>query len=96
MIYCAKFDLNWRYFLYVFNSFNCVLSFEQAKDSFTQGCFVPCLVESKPLVLEKRIFKRDKWFFTIWLDFPLGKRRDPPIEQARIPSNQEYVALVQV
>ena len=40
-------------------------SFEQIYIPFTQGCFVPSLVEIGPVVLEKKIFKFRQCIFTI-------------------------------
>ena len=40
-------------------------SFEQTWIPFTQGCFVPRLVEIGPVVLEKKIFKFHQCIFTI-------------------------------
>ena len=40
-------------------------SFEQACIPFTQGRFVPSLIEIGPVVLEKKIFNFNKCIFTI-------------------------------
>ena len=40
-------------------------SFGQTWITFTQGCFVPRLVEIGPVVLEKKIFKFQQCIFTI-------------------------------
>ena len=46
--------------LYLYGS-----SFEQTGIPFTQGCFVPSLVEIGPVVLEKKIFPFRPCIFTI-------------------------------
>ena len=55
---------------------------------FTQGCFVPSLVEIGPVVLEKKIFKFCQCIFTISSLSPLGKGRGPSFEQIWIPFTQ--------
>ena len=63
-------------------------SFEQTWIPFTQGCFVPTLVEIGPVVLEKKTFKYFQHIFTFSLLSSLGKGRGTSFEQTWIPSNQ--------
>ena len=65
-------------------------SFEQTWIYFTQGYFVPSLVEICPVVLEKKIFKLRQYIFTLWLLSPLGKRHDPSFEKTWIPFTQGW------
>ena len=49
-------------------------SFEQTWIPFTQGCFVPRLVEIGPVVLEKKILKFRKCVFSLFRNYlPLEK-----------------------
>ena len=86
---CAEIGWNWligsgeedflissmyfHYFIIIFPLERAGLSFEHTYIPFTQGCFVPSLVKTGPVVLEKKIFKFRQCFFTIsWLS-PFGK-----------------------
>ena len=42
------------------------LHLEKLENSFTQGCFVPSLVEIRPLVQETKILKFRQCIFAIW------------------------------
>ena len=64
--------------------------FEQSWIPFTQGWFVPSLIEFGPVVLEKKIFKNFQWFFTLLLLSPLGEGQSPSFEQTWIPSPQGW------
>ena len=59
-------------------------SFEQTWIPFTQGCFVPRLVEIGPVVLEKKILH----IFTISKLSPLGKGQGLSFEKIWIPFTQ--------
>ena len=51
--------------------------FEQFRIPFTQGSFMPSLIEIGLLVLEKKIFKNFQCIFTLlWLS-PLGEKQSP-------------------
>ena len=50
-------------------------AFEQTWIPFTQGCFVPNLVEIGQAVLEKKIFEFRQCIFAIWLLSYPGKER---------------------
>ena len=50
---CAKFGWNWHSGSGSGEDFN--ISFELTWIPFTQGCFVPCLVEIRPVVLGKKM-----------------------------------------
>ena len=63
-------------------------SFEQTWIAFTQGCFVPSLVEIGPVVLEKKILKFRLCIFTILKLSRFGKGRGPSFEQTWIPFTQ--------
>jgi hypothetical protein len=64
--------------------------FEQFRIPFTQGWFMPSLIEIGLLVLEKKIFKNFQCIFTLlWLS-PLWEEQSPSFEQFRIPSPQEW------
>ena len=56
---------------------------------FTQGCFVPSLLENDPVVLEKKIFKTSQWIFTISQLSPLWEGCGPSLEQIWISFTQE-------
>ena len=60
-------------------------SFKDTWIPFTQGCFVPRLVEIGSVVLEKKIFKFRHCLFTISQLSPLGNGRGPSFEQTWIP-----------
>ena len=64
--------------------------FEQTRIPFTQGCFVPSLLENGPMVLEK-IFGFGQCIFAISQLSPLGKGHGPLFEQTinRISFTQE-------
>ena len=63
-------------------------SIEETWIPFTQGCFLPRLVEIGPMVLEKRIFTFHQCIFAIsWLS-PLGKLWGPSLEETQIPITQ--------
>ena len=61
-------------------------SFEYTWIPTIQGCFVPCLVEIGPVVLEKKIFKYFQYNFTISLlshvALHLNKLESPPSKDA--------------
>ena len=57
---------------------------------FTQGCFVPSLVEIGSVVLEKKIFEFCQCIFTISLLPPLGEGWGPSFKQTWIPFTQGY------
>ena len=63
--------------------------FEQTFIYFTQGCFVPKLVEIGSVVLEK-IFKFRQFIFTLLLLSPLEKGRGPLFEGTWIPFTQGW------
>ena len=62
----------------------CGPSFDLIWIPFTQGCFLPSLVEIDPVVLEKKILKVCQCIFAISLLTPLGKGRGPSFEQTWI------------
>jgi hypothetical protein len=65
-------------------------SFEQFRIPFTQGWFMPSLIEIGLLVLEEKIFKNVKCIFTLlWLS-PLEEEQSPSFEQFRIPFPQGW------
>ena len=53
--------------------------------SFTQGFFMPSLVEIGPVVFEKKNFKFRQFISAISLSSPLGKGCAPLFQQTRIP-----------
>ena len=55
-------------------------SFEQTRFPFTQGCFVPSLVEIGPVVLNKKKIQVCQCIFAISLLSPLGKECGPSFE----------------
>ena len=57
---------------------------------FTQGCFVPSLVEIGSVVLEKKIFEFRQCIFAISLLSPLGEGWGPSFEQTWICFTQGY------
>ena len=57
---------------------------------FTQGHFMPSLVEIGPVVLEKKIFKRCQFIFSISQLSHLWERSGHSFEQTWIPFTQEY------
>ena len=63
-------------------------SFKQTWIPITQGCFVPSLVESGPVVLKKKIFKVGQCIFAISLLSPLGKGHGLSFVQTWIPITQ--------
>ena len=63
-------------------------SFGQTWIPFTQGCFVPSLVEIGPMVLKKKIFLISSMHFRYFVIIPLGKWRGPSFEQTWIPFTQ--------
>ena len=65
-------------------------SFRQTWIPFTQGCFVPSLVEIGSVVLEKKIFEFRQCILVIALLSPLGEGWGPSFEQTWIPFNQGY------
>ena len=65
-------------------------SFEQTWIPFTQGCFVPSLVEIGSVVLERKFFKICQCIFAISQLSPLGKGQGPSFEQTWIPFTQGY------
>ena len=73
-------------------------SFEQTWILFTQGCFVPSLVEIGSVVLEKKILKFCQCIFAISQLSPLGKGRGPSFEQTWILITQEGIvpSLVEI
>ena len=66
--------------------------------NFTQGCFVPSLVEIGLVVLEKKILKMRQCIFAISLLSPLGKEQRPSFEQTWIPYIQGCIesSLVEI
>ena len=90
---CAKFGWNWlsgygeedflilsmyfHYFVIISPSKRVGPSFEQTWIPFTQGCFVPSLVEIGPVVLEKKIFKFHQCIFAICVIISPWKRAGP-------------------
>ena len=56
-------------------------SFEQTLIRFTEGCFVPSLVDIGPVVLEKKIFKFRQRLFAIMYISPLEKWHGPSFKQ---------------
>ena len=64
-------------------------SFEEICIPFTQGCFVPSLVEIGSVVLAKRIFQFHQCLFSLFQNYiPLEKWRCPSFEQTWIPFTQ--------
>jgi hypothetical protein len=59
--------------------------FEQFRIPFTQGWFLPSLIEINWLVLEKKIFRNFLCIFTLLQLFSLGEGQSPSFEQFRIP-----------
>ena len=69
-------------------------SLKQTRIPFSQGCFVPSLIEIGPVVLEKKIFKFRQCIFAIsWLS-PLEKGMALYLNQLEFPSPKD--ALCQV
>jgi hypothetical protein len=64
--------------------------FEQIWIPFTQGIFVPSLIDFGLLFLEKKIFKNFQRIFTLSLLSPLGDGLSPSFEQNLIPSFQGW------
>jgi hypothetical protein len=60
--------------------------FEQFRIPFTQGWFVPSLIEIGLLILENKIFKNFLCTFTLLLLSPLGEGQSHSFDQFRIPS----------
>ena len=97
----------WRRFLNAVNVFlvllnylplvkGCGHSFEQYQIPFTQGCFVPRLIEIDTVVLEKEIFKyfQYNYIFTFTLSmyfrfFHLEKGGTPHLNKLESPSPEE-------
>jgi hypothetical protein len=86
-----------KYFLYIFTLL--LLSplregrrpsYEQTWIPSPQGWFVPSLVETGPVVLEKKILKYFLYIFTLLLLSPLREGRRPSYEQTWIPSPQGW------
>ena len=70
-------------------------SFEQTWIPYTQGCFVPRLVEIGPVVLEKKIFKFRKCAFSLFHNYlPLEKGGALQWNKLKSPSPKD--ALCQV
>ena len=70
-------------------------SFEQTWIPFTQGCFVPRLVEIGPVVLEKKILKFRKCVFSLFRNYlPLEKGWALHLNKLESPSPKD--ALCQV
>jgi hypothetical protein len=68
--------------------------FVQIRIPFTQGWFIPSLIEIGQLVLEKKIFKKFQCVFTLklWLS-PLGEEQSPSLilnKLELIPSSQGW------
>jgi hypothetical protein len=63
--------------------------FEQSWIPFTQGWFVPSLIEFGPVVL-KIFFKKISVFFTLSLSSPLGEGWSPPFAQIWILFSQGW------
>jgi hypothetical protein len=64
--------------------------FEKFGIPFTQGWFMPSLIEIGLLDLEKKSFKKFQCIFILlWLS-PLGEGQPPSFEQFRIPSPQGW------
>ena len=61
---------------------------------FSQGCFVPSLFETNPVILEKKISKF-LIVFSLYL-FPIGKGRDLTLHLNKIESPSSKNALCQV
>ena len=64
--------------------------FKQTQILFTQGCFLPNLVEIGPVVLERRFFYIYQCIFAISLLSPLGEWQGPSFEKTWIPFTQEW------
>ena len=60
-------------------------SFEETWILFTQGCFMPSLVEIGSVVLEKKIFKSCQYIIINSQLSPLWEGRGPSFEQTWIP-----------
>ena len=58
--------------------------------SFTQGRFVPNLVEIGPVVLGRKIFKLGKYIFAILSYLSLEKGHDPSFEQISVPNFRQH------
>ena len=63
---------------------------------FTQGYFVPSLVESDSVVLEKKIFKSSQFIFINSQLSPLWEGRGPSFEQTLIHFTQGYLSLIHI
>ena len=70
-----------------------VSSFQQTWILFTQGCFVPSLVEIGQVVLE-RIFKFRQCIFAISQLSPLVKGRVPSLNKFESPSSEDAFCQV--
>ena len=98
---CAKFGWNWlsgsgeedflilsmyfRYFI-IISPWKRAGSFIWTNlNPYTQGCFVPSLVENGSVVLEKKIFKSCQLIFIIFQLSPLWDGRGPSFEHTWIP-----------
>ena len=72
-------------------------SFEQTWIPFTQGCFVPRLVEICPVVLEKEILKFRKCVFSLFHNYlPLEKGWALHLNKPKSPSPKDALCQVEL
>ena len=83
-------SLYFHYFVIISPSKGGKASFVQTWIPFTQGYFVPSLVEIGPVVLEKKIFKSYQFIFIISKLSPLWEGCGPSFQQTWIPFTQGY------
>ena len=80
-----KFSIMYFYYFAIFSTLRRArLLFELNWTIYTQGYFVPRLIDNGPMVL-KNIFKSTQCIFTIFLLSPLWEGCGPPFEQTWIP-----------